>query len=300
MGRPRGSVGTGWDDLHNSVGNSSPVDGEEAIKAVSAARSGQTRAVALRELIGNPYNPRDSFGDLGELASIVDHQLQPAVAVTREAFLNLYPESGVKTRWVVIIGNRRLEAARKFGRPNLDIVVKDELAIDKATLLSAIIAENVDRSGFDVIEEAKAVQQLVDELGSGDAAAEQMKKSKTWVSQRRDLLKLDPELQEATRRSDLAIRDARALARLPRAEQVAKWHSVIAQRSSDVKPNLGEGSGGPAGSSDEQPGSPNPRGITRALKKFDTEPGALAVALRDQLGDAGIKTLMGTLRKLSK
>lgn len=300
MGRPRGSVGTDWDDLHNSVGSSSPVDGEEAVKAVSAARSGQTRSVALRELMGNPYNPRDSFGDLEELASIVDHQLQPAVAITREAFLNLYPESEIKTRLVVIIGNRRLEAARKFGRPNLDVTVKDELAKDKATLLSAIIAENVDRSGFDVIEEAKAVQQLVDELGSGDAAAQQMKKSKTWVSQRRDLLKLEPELQEATRRSDLAIRDARALARLPRAEQVAKWHSVIAQRSSEEKPSMGEGSGGPAGIADEQSGSSNARGISRALKKFDTEPAALALALRDQLGDAGVKTLVSTLRKLAK
>ncbi|SLC86486.1 ParB/RepB/Spo0J family partition protein [Mycobacteroides abscessus] len=300
MTRRRGGVVSGWDDLHESVGEASPVDGVEAVKAVSAARSGQTRAVPLRELTGNPRNPRDSVGDLEELASIVDHQLQPAVAVSREAFVKLYPESEITTRWVVIIGNRRLAAAHKFGRPNLDIVVKDELAKDKATLLSAVIAENVDRSGFDVIEEAKAVQQLVDELGSGDAAAEQMKKSKTWVSQRRDLLKLDPELQEATRRSDLAIRDARALARLPRAEQVAKWHSVIAQRSSDRKPGAGEGSGGSAGAAGEQSGSSNARGISRALKKFDTEPAALALALRDQLGDAGVKTLVSTLRKLAK
>ena len=57
---------------------------------------------------------------------------------------------------MVIIGNRRLAAAQKFGRPELDIVVKDELAKDRATLLTAIIAENVDRSGFDVIEESQS------------------------------------------------------------------------------------------------------------------------------------------------
>lgn len=298
--RRRGGVANSWDDLHESVGDASPVDGVEAVKAISAARSGQTRSVPLRELMGNPFNPRDSVGDLDELASIVEHQLQPAVAVSREAFVKLYPKSDIKTRWVVIIGNRRLAAAHKFGRPELDVTVKDELAKDRATLLSAIIAENVDRSGFDVIEEAKAVQQLVDELGSADAAAQQMKKSKTWVSQRRDLLKLEPELQEATRRKDLAIRDARALARFPRAEQVAKWHSVITERSPEGKPNAGQGSGGQTGTSDEPAGSTNARGIGRALKKFDTDPAVLASALHEQLGDPGIKTLMTTLRKLLK
>ena len=37
------------------------------------------------------YNPRDSFGDLEELASIVEFQLQPVVVVTRGAFQNIYP-----------------------------------------------------------------------------------------------------------------------------------------------------------------------------------------------------------------
>ena len=132
----------------------------------------------------------------------------------------------ISARWVVIIGNRRLAAAQKFGRPELDIVVKDELAKDRATLLTAVIAENVDRSGFDVIEEAKAVESLVGEYGSADAAAEHLRKSKTWVSHRRALLKLAPDLQEATRRGDLAIREARSLARVPLEQQVARWNAA--------------------------------------------------------------------------
>ncbi|SKO04300.1 putative transcriptional regulator [Mycobacteroides abscessus subsp. massiliense] len=127
-----------------------------------------------------------------------------------------------------------------------------------------------------------------------------MKKSKTWVSQRRDLLKLDPELQEATRRKDLAIRDARALARFPRAEQVAKWHSVLAERVPDEKPEAGEGSGGSTGTGDEPAVSPNARSINRALKKFDTDPTALASALLEQLTEPGVKALMTALRKLLK
>ena len=58
--------------------------------------------------------------------------------VTRGAFEKLYPETSISARWVVVIGNRRLAAAHKFGRPELDVVVKDELAKDRATLLTAV------------------------------------------------------------------------------------------------------------------------------------------------------------------
>jgi ParB family chromosome partitioning protein len=251
-------------------------------------------------LVANPYNPRDSVGDLEELASIADFQLQPVVVVTRGAFQNIYPDAGISARWVVIIGNRRLAAAQKFGRPELDIVIKDELAKDRATLLTAVISENVDRSGFDVIEEAKAVESLVGEYGSADAAAEHLRKSKTWVSHRRALLNLAPNLQEATRRGDLAIREARSLARVPLEQQVARWNAARDRRTADadVDDKPGEGSGESPPSA--QPASPSLRSVTKALRKFDTEPNALAVALRDQLGETGARTLVSQLRKLLK
>ena len=150
----RGGVKT-FDALVDEVGDNSAVDGS-ARPAVVTPRSGMSRSVPLRDLVANPHNPRDSVGDLDELASIAEFQLQPVVVVTRAAFQNLYPDTAVSARWVVIIGNRRLAAAHKFGRPELDVVVKDELAKDPATLLTAVIAENVDRSGFDVIEEAES------------------------------------------------------------------------------------------------------------------------------------------------
>jgi ParB family chromosome partitioning protein len=292
----RGGVKT-FDALVDAVGDNSSVDGN-AHATVIAPRSGLSRSVPLRDLVANPYNPRDSVGDLEELASIVDFQLQPVVVVARAAFQNIYPEAKISVRWVVIIGNRRLAAAQKFGRPELDIVVKDELAKDRATLLTAVISENVDRSGFDVIEEAKAVESLVGEYGSADAAAEHLRKSKTWVSHRRALLKLAPDLQEATRRGDLAIREARSLARVPLEQQVARWNAARERAGADASREPGEGSAESAPS--DEPTTRPLRSVTRALRKFDTEPNALAVALRDELGDTGAKTLIAQLRKLLK
>lgn len=292
----RGGVKT-FDALVDAVGDNSTVDGSGR-PAVVTPRSGMSRAVPLRDLVANPHNPRDSMGDLDELASIAEFQLQPVVVVTRAAFQNLYPDTTVSARWVVIIGNRRLAAAHKFGRPELDVVVKDELAKDAATLLTAVIAENVDRSGFDVIEEAKAVERLVELYGSADLAAEHLRKSKTWVSQRRALLSLAPDLQEATRRGDLAIREARTLARVPLEQQVARWNA-----GRGANPGAGDGSS-PQDRGDPSPGrdasSHSLRSVTKALRKFETEPHTLAAALREELGESGTRTLVNQLRKLLK
>ena len=229
---------------------------------------------------------------LHELASIVEFQLQPVVVVSRATFQNIYPEANISARWVVIIGNRRLAAAQKFGRPELDIVVKDELARDRATLLTAVISENVDRSGFDVIEEAKAVESLVGEYGSADAAADHLRKSKTWVSHRRALLKLAPDLQEATRRGDLAIREARSLARVPLEQQVARWSAARDRHRPRDDANREPGEGSADSVPRDESTAPHGRSVTRALRKFDTEPNALAVALRDHLGETGARTLV--------
>lgn len=244
-----------------------------------------TRTAPLTDLTPNPRNPREDLGDLSNLESIADMQLQPAVVVTKAAYLKLYPDDRIGTRFVVINGCRRLAAAHKFGRTDLDIVVNDEIARDRVTLISASIAENVDRQDFDVIEEARAVESLVKECGSAVEAANRLRKHETWVSQRRALLMLAPELQSALRRGELAIREARALARVPLEQQVARWRAAQDKKNDD-------GQGKPT--QDRRPASPS-RVIASALKEFDSKPQLLADALRTHLGPEGIKTLLAAL-----
>ena len=110
-------------DLAADVGDRSPVD-HHSVKPDAAP----SRSAALTDLTANPRNPRDDVGNLENLASIADMQLQPAVVVTAAAYLTLYPEDTIDTRYVVINGCRRLAAAHKYGRTDLDIVVNDEIA----------------------------------------------------------------------------------------------------------------------------------------------------------------------------
>lgn len=280
-------------ELAGAVGDHSPVDkpgpAQSGLRAQASAK--------LEDLVTNPRNPRDDLGDLEDLATIVDNQLQPVLVVTRAAYLRIYPEDQsaiADARWVVINGCRRFAAAEKFGRPELDIVVKDEVAKTRISLLAAAVIENVARRDFDVLEEAKAVELLVGECGSAVAAAKALSRTQGWVSQRRALLNLAPELQAALRAGDLAVRDARSLAQVPLGEQVVAWQ---AERD--------EGDGRDAEGSDvtgEKPIRPklrrhpsDARKITRALQRFEVEPTTLAKALRDYLDDADLNALRDAL-----
>lgn len=263
--------------LAGDVGDNSPVEEPAA---------GPARSAPLSELTANPRNPREGLGDLADLASIADMQLQPAVVVTGAAYTALYPDDRISTRYVVINGCRRLAAAHKYGRNTLDIVVNDAIARDRVTLISAAITENVDRQDFDVIEEARAVEALVLECGRADLAGERLHRTEGWVSQRRALLKLAPQLQTALRRGELAIREARSLARVPLEQQVARWRASLEKQDAQKD----------RGSERPKPAPSRSRVITTALAKFDTQPHLLVDALRTYLGYDGIRRLAAALQ----
>lgn len=186
-------------------------------------------SVPLRAVAANPVNPRENIGDLSDLESMrTVGQLQPCAVVTCGAFLAIYPEHAGAvgaSEYVVVAGSRRRLAAEQFGVATLDIVVRDTLAADRATFYGASVSENIDRRNFDVLEEARAVQRLAEECGSGTKAGEILGKTKGWVSQRLSLLKLSAEMQTLLRAGDLPIRDARRLAQLPETEQLPAWES---------------------------------------------------------------------------
>lgn len=195
--------------LAGSVGDNSSVDSTPVPPSVNSSTNAESYIdgqlitdVPLGELIGNPRNPRRRIGDLSDLSTIVERQLQPGVAVTKTTWLKIFPadEKLIGTaNYIVVNGNRRLAASKEFGRKGMDVVVRDSIATSSESILEAAIIENIGRRDFDVLEEAEAVEALVAECGSADAAAERLGRSKGWVSQRRALLKLTPELQEKLR-----------------------------------------------------------------------------------------------------
>lgn len=275
--------------LASSVGVNSTVDPTAAVDGIYRSN------VRLDELAPNPRNPRSDLGDLADLESIRDRQLQPATAISRSAWLRLYPEDQGAIRdaqYVIVNGCRRLAAARQFGREGLDMVIRDGLAADKATLLWAAIAENLERQDFDVIEEANAVEAMVAELGSAKAAAERLNRTEGWVSQRRTLLQLDPELQAKLRSGELAVRHARTLAKVPMEEQVAAWQAASEKREKAT--DAGEESGKQARTPEHSSAA-----MKRALKRFKAEPSTVAIAIREVWPPEDIDALIEQLQDRS-
>jgi ParB family chromosome partitioning protein len=152
----------------------------------------------------NPRNPRDHLGDLSDLASIKERQLQSLLAISPPAYLRLWPEDetrlGAAADSVIIInGNRRRAAAEKYGRENLLVVVDDGVATSRAAVRRAAYDENTSRKDFDPIEEARAVLDIVGEYPTAKEAARAEGWSESWISHRKNLLKLHPELQDLVR-----------------------------------------------------------------------------------------------------
>lgn len=269
-------------DLASSVGENSPVDGDTGTDGLFRAN------VPLEQLAPNPRNPRDSVGELDDLASIAERQLQPATVISRTAYLRLWPDDEAKledsARYVVIIGNRRLGAAHKYGRPGLDVVIRDSIAQSATEVIRTAVVENIGRRDLDVIEEAKAVRLLVEETGNSREAAELLGKTKGWVSQRIALLKLAPEIQASLRAGEFALRDARALSTVPHARQVEAWRTALEKKNQ------------PSGQKDRESNKLSVEAMSRSVSKFYAAgPAEFAKAARVALDERDLRALISAL-----
>ncbi|WP_331746691.1 hypothetical protein [Streptomyces sp. NBC_00842] len=188
---------------------------------VDTRADGRLLRVPLNRLSPNGVNPRKDFGTKAELEdfgrSLKRRQLQALPVVTRTAYLKQWPDHEEligNVDFVIVSGERRFRGASAVGLPALECVINDDVAETRRTFLDAVVSENIDRQNFDAIEEANAVDVLVQAFGTARAVAEHYERGDAWVSQRRILLRLAPEAQDLVRRRDLPLEHARKLGKL--------------------------------------------------------------------------------------
>ncbi|MFJ7264710.1 ParB/RepB/Spo0J family partition protein [Streptomyces globosus] len=182
--------------------------------------------VPIEALAHNPFNLREDLTELDELAqSLLSRgQLQPLAVATRMAFMEAHPgqTDGLgRAPYVVIDGNRRLAAAQLAGLKSMHIHVNDSLASSAADILESALIANVHRVDVAPMDQARALQELVDVHGSQAQVAKRLGKTPAWVSQRLALLNLTPELQEKVDTGELKVEPARRIGRLPQEQQEA-------------------------------------------------------------------------------
>ncbi|WP_416520059.1 ParB/RepB/Spo0J family partition protein [Streptomyces achromogenes] len=194
-------------------------------------------SLPLDKLHCTRFNPRRNFGTDEELREFGEklkkEQLQPAVVVSRAAYLKLWPDEAERVGtapYVIANGERRYRASRLVGRPVLEVVHREDVAQSRASFLDAVQSENNDRQNLDPIERAIAIETMVTELGGADRVATYYGKTKGWVSQQRKLLKLTPELQDLVSAGEMPVRIARDIAGLPADTQAAAWAEHLERR----------------------------------------------------------------------
>lgn len=264
-----------------------PVAGDPAPTTAATGSDGTYLiTVPVDTLAPNPRNSRDHLGDLEDLSTIVDVQLQPATVVSRDSWLRLYTDDADTigdAEYVVVNGCRRLAAARKFGRPNLDVIVHDSVAADDESVIAAMLIENIAREDLDPIEEAKGVQMLVNAASSNTEVALRLGKSKSWVSKRLKICNLHPDLLQEMRNGNILIKEAYELGRIPRGEQVAAWMAKLDAIENPAPAPEPESNPEPD-TTGEDSGSekPDPVGkIVRALRGVKADPETVVAALEE-------------------
>ncbi len=175
----------------------------------------------------NPRQPRSRIDseDLQALAaSIREHGVLQPLIVSREG-----PEGG----FVLIAGERRLEAARLAGLATVPVVVRE---VDEAQHLSLALIENLQRTDLNPLEAAEGYRQLVEDFGlSQERVAALVGKSRAAISNTLRLLRLAPAVREALAAGKISEGHARALLALPTSQAQAAALQTILRRDLSVR-----------------------------------------------------------------
>jgi ParB family chromosome partitioning protein len=199
----RRSLGQGLDALIPSTGGATTESGETIYQ------------LAIDQIEPNPRQPRKSYDadDLQGLAdSIAEHGVLQPLVVARPEGEDIY---------VLIAGQRRLEAARLAGLSDVPVILRQAT---EQQLLEWALIENLQREDLNPIEAAHGYQQLVDDFGlSHDAIAGRVGKSRSAVSNTLRLLKLTDAAAEAIIQGEISEGHGRALLGLdsPKAQDAA-------------------------------------------------------------------------------
>ncbi len=176
--------------------------------------------VAVEKIRRNPRQPRTVIdpGELEDLAaSIREHGVIQPLIVSRGA---------VAEEYILIAGERRLEASKLAGLERVPVLVRD--ATDQQRLELALI-ENLQREDLSPLETAEAYRHLHEDFGlSHEEVAKRVGKSRVAVSNTLRLLKLPERVRQALGGGQISEGHARAILALPTVQaQLAAVDTVL-------------------------------------------------------------------------
>ena len=173
---------------------------------LQATATDTLHSLPIDALAPGKYQPRKRMDQdkLAELAESIKAQgvIQPIVV--REVASG----RGSKT-YEIIAGERRWRASQLAGLNEIPVVIR---TVDDRTVVAMALIENIQREDLNPLEEAQALQRLIDEFDLTHAqAAEAVGRSRAAVSNLLRLLELPSEIRVLVETGALEMGHARAL-----------------------------------------------------------------------------------------
>jgi ParB family chromosome partitioning protein len=172
-------------------------------------RSSALREVPIGSIKPNPLQPRSHFDDdtMASLASSIKE-----LGVLQPILVRQSGDVGAG-EFELIAGERRWRAARRAGLQTIPVLIQ---VTDDAHSLEQALVENLHRQDLNVLEEASAYQQLIEEFDyTHDEVATRVGKSRTAVTNTLRLLQLPSGAQRLLGDGQISAGHARALLGTP-------------------------------------------------------------------------------------
>ena len=178
-------------------------------------------SIPVQLVLPNPRQPRRAF----------DGQALDALADSIRQVGLLQPISVRKLdadKFELVAGERRLRACRQLGFVYIDAVVV-QASGERSALLALV--ENLQREDLHFLDEAEGYAAVLEESRmTQEWLAIRIGKSQSAIANKLRLLRLEPDIRDALRRTKLTERHARALLWLPAGLQRAAMERMDAQK----------------------------------------------------------------------
>ena len=173
-----------------------------------------TNKLSLSDIVPNPYQPRKDFDEdnLKDLTQSIKERgvIQPII---------VRKSNSGNSKYEIIAGERRWQAARKAGLHDIPVVVTD---VDDLKSLEFAIVENVQRQDLNPLEEAQGYKRLIDEFSyDQEKVSKFIGKSRSYITNCLRLLNLPFEVLKLIEDKKLSFGHAKIIVGLDNAFFVA-------------------------------------------------------------------------------
>ena len=178
--------------------------------------------ISIKDIQKNPYQPRKEFdaNKLQELAqSIKENGIIQPIIVRQSPIIG----------YEILAGERRYRASLLAGLTSIPAIVKS--LSDKEMMVQSII-ENLQRENLNPVEEARAFESLINKGFTHTEIADQMGKSRPYISNSIRLLSLPEHILSKVEDSKLSQAHARSLVGLNKEQQEYFFHLILEEEIS--------------------------------------------------------------------